>query len=39
MTEIKAAHLEKILNRFPVRYVDVQVWQDIYDLVWAQKYN
>jgi len=33
------AKLEEILNHFPVRYVDVQVWQDIYDLVWAQKYN
>ncbi len=29
--------LESILSRFPLRYVDIQVWQDIYDLVWAQK--
>ena len=31
------AKLEAILHRFPLRYVDIQVWQSIYDLVWAQK--
>ena len=29
--------LEEILNDLPLQYVDIQVWQDIYDLVWAQK--
>ena len=29
--------LEELLSRFPLRYVDIQVWQEIYDLVWAQK--
>jgi ubiquinone/menaquinone biosynthesis C-methylase UbiE len=29
--------LAKILANFPLRYVDIQVWETIYDLVWAQK--
>ena len=29
--------LEAILGRFPLQYVEIKVWQDIYDLVWAQK--
>lgn len=31
--------LEAVFNRFSLRYIDIQVWQDIYDLVWAQKYK
>lgn len=29
--------LKEILHRFPLRYVEIQPWQDIYDQVWAQK--
>jgi ubiquinone/menaquinone biosynthesis C-methylase UbiE len=29
--------LEAILSRFPLQYVEIQPWQDIYNLVWAQK--
>lgn len=29
--------LLQIFSRFPLRCVNVQVWQDIYNLVWAQK--
>ncbi len=32
-----ATELKKILAGFPLRYVDISVWQTIYDLVWAQK--
>ncbi len=28
---------EEILSSFPLRYLNIQPWQDIYDLVWAQK--
>jgi hypothetical protein len=31
------AELEAILQRFPLQYLDIHVWQEIYDLVWAQK--
>lgn len=33
----RRAELEAILSRFPLQYVDIHPWQDIYDLVWAQK--
>jgi ubiquinone/menaquinone biosynthesis C-methylase UbiE len=29
--------LLEILSRFPLRLVTIQIWQDIYNLVWAQK--
>lgn len=29
--------LKQVLGSLPLTHVDVQVWQDIYDLVWAQK--
>lgn len=29
--------LTEILRKMPLRYVDIQIWQTIYDLVWAQK--
>jgi ubiquinone/menaquinone biosynthesis C-methylase UbiE len=29
--------LQDILSRFPLRRVQIQIWQDIYNLVWAQK--
>lgn len=29
--------LEAILSRLPMRYIDIQTWENIYDLVWAQK--
>ncbi len=29
--------LTEILNNFPLKYIDIRVWQSIYDLVWAQK--
>jgi ubiquinone/menaquinone biosynthesis C-methylase UbiE len=29
--------LREMLNNLPLRYVDIQVWESIYDLVWAQK--
>lgn len=29
--------LEDILSRLPLRYIDIQPWETIYDLVWAQK--
>ncbi len=31
--------LEAVLADLPLHYVDIQVWQDIYDLIWAQKYG
>jgi hypothetical protein len=31
------AQLREILSRFPLRRVEIQMWQDIYNLVWAQK--
>ncbi len=31
------ADLSEILNGYPLPYVDFQVWQEVYDLVWAQK--
>jgi ubiquinone/menaquinone biosynthesis C-methylase UbiE len=31
------AKLEAILAQYPLKYIDIQVWQEIYDLVWAQK--
>lgn len=31
------SQLEAILSRLPLRYVDIQVWETIYDLIWAQK--
>ncbi len=33
----KGEQLLKILHRFPLRQVNIQLWQDIYNLVWAQK--
>ncbi len=33
----KKDQLLKILARFPLQNVEIQVWQDIYNLVWAQK--
>jgi len=29
--------LETVLKELPLQVIDIQVWQDIYDLVWAQK--
>jgi len=29
--------LETILARYPLKHIDIQIWQEIYDLVWAQK--
>ncbi len=29
--------LREMLGELPLRYVDIQVWESIYDLVWAQK--
>jgi len=29
--------LVKVLQSFPLRYIDIQPWEDIYNLVWAQK--
>ena len=29
--------VKTVLARFQLQYVEVQVWQDIYDLVWGQK--
>ena len=29
--------LENILNNLPLKNIDIRVWQDIYDQVWAQK--
>lgn len=29
--------LREMLGKLPLRYVDIQVWESIYDLVWAQK--
>ena len=29
--------LLQILSRFPLQHVEIQIWQDIYNLVWAQK--
>jgi ubiquinone/menaquinone biosynthesis C-methylase UbiE len=29
--------LQQILSRFSLRHVEIQMWQDIYNLVWAQK--
>ncbi len=31
------AELTEILNNFPLKHIDIRVWQSIYDLVWAQK--
>jgi ubiquinone/menaquinone biosynthesis C-methylase UbiE len=31
------AQLLEILRHFPLRYIQIQIWQDIYNLVWAQK--
>jgi ubiquinone/menaquinone biosynthesis C-methylase UbiE len=31
------AHLELLLAQLPLQKIHIQVWQDIYDLVWAQK--
>ena len=31
------AKLEEILNNFPLQHVDIRPWEDIYNLVWAQK--
>ncbi|MCB0190529.1 MAG: methyltransferase domain-containing protein [Anaerolineae bacterium] len=33
------SQLEAILEQLPLRYVDIQIWETIYDLVWAQKIN
>jgi ubiquinone/menaquinone biosynthesis C-methylase UbiE len=32
------ARLEEILEKMPLRYIRIQVWQTLYDLIWAQKY-
>ncbi|MBN1219466.1 MAG: class I SAM-dependent methyltransferase [Anaerolineae bacterium] len=29
--------LAKILNNYPLRHIDIRPWEDIYNLVWAQK--
>ncbi len=29
--------LQQILNGFPLQHIEIQIWQDIYNLVWAQK--
>jgi hypothetical protein len=29
--------LEAILRRFRLQQIDIQIWEDIYDLVWARK--
>lgn len=31
------ARLEAVLRRLPLRHVKIQVWETIYDLIWAQK--
>jgi ubiquinone/menaquinone biosynthesis C-methylase UbiE len=31
--------LEAILRRLRLQQIDIQIWEDIYDLVWAQKSN
>jgi ubiquinone/menaquinone biosynthesis C-methylase UbiE len=31
-------HLQMELARLPLQDINIQVWQDIYDLVWAQKF-
>lgn len=31
------SHLEQVLSRLPLQNISIQVWQNIYDLVWAQK--
>ncbi|MCB0225286.1 MAG: hypothetical protein KDI02_16480, partial [Anaerolineae bacterium] len=31
------SQLKDILDQLPLRYVDIQVWETIYDLIWAQK--
>jgi ubiquinone/menaquinone biosynthesis C-methylase UbiE len=31
--------LEAVLTQMPLRYVNIQVWQELYDQVWAQKYD
>jgi hypothetical protein len=31
------AQLREILSRFPLQRIEIQIWQDIYNLVWAQK--
>jgi ubiquinone/menaquinone biosynthesis C-methylase UbiE len=31
------AELTEILNNFPLKHINIRVWQNIYDLVWAQK--
>jgi ubiquinone/menaquinone biosynthesis C-methylase UbiE len=31
--------LEMELARLPLQSIDIQLWQDIYDLVWAQKFS
>ena len=31
------AQLLEILSQFPLQYIEVRRWQEIYDLVWAQK--
>ncbi len=31
------AQLEAVLQRFPLRFVDIQVWETIYDLIWVRK--
>jgi ubiquinone/menaquinone biosynthesis C-methylase UbiE len=32
------SQLEALLTQMPLRYINIQVWQILYDLVWAQKY-
>lgn len=31
--------LPRMLTNFPLRFININIWQTIYDLVWAQKYE
>jgi ubiquinone/menaquinone biosynthesis C-methylase UbiE len=33
------SQLEAILSQLPLRYITIQIWQTLYDQVWAQKYK
>jgi hypothetical protein len=30
--------LKEILAELPLRYIQIRIWQTLYDQVWAQKY-
>ena len=29
--------LQEVLNNLPLQHIDIKIWEDIYDLIWAQK--